>query len=206
MPRDCSVDGIGCVLRLANKLFRQIRSFQLRTAAPSRIVRRGYWLCSTPRLSACTQGDDKLIASIRKKLGRITQERFLLAMQMLFAGALLYSMIQSSIVAGSFPPKPPSETLEILIVYSISAWCVLALVAGIAIFFRRNWGWWIELVVVLPFPVLFFIYWREVIPFTLETFSDYKSVAEAVALSAGSLYLPFHVARRLRQPVQSTSE
>jgi len=124
-------------------------------------------------------------------------ERLLLSLQLLNGVVWLFGMVEASLAAGSFPPDPPESQAWLVGAHLVWIWCVASVIAAIAILAKKHWGWWIEVLVVLPFPVLMFSYWREVIPFTVESLEDFMNVVQGVLLSIGTIQLLFYVARRI---------
>ena len=139
-----------------------------------------------------------MVSNARKKLNDFGTERLLLSLQLLNGVVWLVGIVQTSL-AGSFPPDPPASQAWQVGSHLVWIWCVLSIVAALAILSKKHWGWWVELFVVLPFPVLIFFFWKEVIPFTIESLDDFMSFIRNVVLTVAIVQLLLYVGRRIEE-------
>jgi hypothetical protein len=124
------------------------------------------------------------------------KDLFLASMQCLIGGSLALTIIVGSWQAGSFPPKRPDGTIDVLIAGSILLWSVIALIAGVGIMFRKQWAWRLEVVVAaVPFVIQIYLFSR-IEKGDLVTWSDWNQAWRAVAFTGGILYLLVYALRK----------
>jgi hypothetical protein len=124
-----------------------------------------------------------VISRARVWLNGSGKDKVLIIWQCGAAAVILWAIVAQSISAGSFPPKKVDDGLVMLAVYGVVLWCVLALIAGVAIFLKRAWGWWLEFAIFVPLAIILLIYIWIYGDLTLNSFADWVGLFGSVMVS-----------------------